>query len=191
MAFTRWVIATLVLMATFFVFEAVRYNHNVLDAKGCPTTASVNALLGTTLDTVSGLQLSDLHSCTYSAGPDTRALSIDAAVPNPAHHRADGDQCRHQQPLTVAGHEACSMSGTPGTTPGRPSLLVMTSTFDWQLTTNLASVSMVKLQSLARELVNPAHRSFTSDRENGYLRLNQWNQGCPLRQITRSTLPMM
>jgi hypothetical protein len=160
-AFTRWVIATLVLMAAFFVFEALRYSHNVLDAKDCPTIASVNALLGTTLDTVSGLQLSDLHSCTYSVGTDTRALSIDAAVPSPAQNRADGDPCRHQVPLTVAGHEACSMSGTRGTTPGRPSLLVMTSKFDWQLTTNLASVSMAELQSLARELVDPAHRSFT------------------------------
>ena len=160
-AFTRGIIAALVLMAAIFVFEAVRYNHNVLDTKDCPTTTSVNALLGTTLGTVSGLQLSDLHSCTYSAGTDTRALSIDAAVPNPVENRAGGDPCRHKQPLTVAGHEACSMSGTRGTTPGRPSLLVMTSKFDWQLTTNLASVSMTKLQSLARELVDPGRRSFT------------------------------
>ncbi len=32
--------------------------------------------------------------------------------------------------------------------------MVRTSKVDWQLTTNLASVSMAKLQSLARELLD-------------------------------------
>ena len=161
-SFTQWIIgafALAIVLATFFVVEAVRYNHEVLDAKVCPTPAKVNGLLGTNLKSVSGVQLTDLQTCRYSAGTDTDALSIDTALRGQLEDLA-GDQCGDKPRFTVAGHEACSMSGTRGTTPGRPSLMVRTSKSDWQLTTNLASVSMAKLQSLAGQLLasagNPA-----------------------------------
>ena len=161
LSLTQWVVATLAVaavLATFFVVEAVRYNHDVLDAKVCPTPTRVNGLLGTKLNNVSGVQLSDLRTCRYSTGTDTDALSIDAAMRNPVQDLT-GDQCGNRPRFKVAGHEACSMSGTRGTAPGRPSLLVVTSKFDWQLTTNLASVSMAKLQSLAGALLDPARPS--------------------------------
>ncbi len=161
LSLTQWFVGTLAVaavLATFFVVEAIRYNHDVLDAKVCPTPTRVNTLLGTKLDNVSAVQLSDLRTCRYSTGTDTDALSIDSAVRDPVQGLA-GDQCGNRPRFTVAGHQACSMSGTRGTAPGRPSLMVVTTKFDWQLTTNLASVSMVKLQSLAGALLDPAQAS--------------------------------
>ena len=83
LSFTQWVIGTLAVaavLATFFAVEAVRYNHDVLDTKVCPTPTRVNAALGTDLDTVAGVRVSDLQTCRYSAGTDTDALSIDATL---------------------------------------------------------------------------------------------------------------
>ena len=78
-----WAIVGLVVVGVVAVFAvvAVRYNDTVLDANACPQPTAVNAVLRTTLDTVSGVQLSDLHSCQYAEGADPQALWIDAAVP--------------------------------------------------------------------------------------------------------------
>ena len=76
-------VAGLVVIGAVAVFAvaAMHYNDTVLDANVCPQVAAVNAVLRTTLDTVSGVQFSDLHSCQYAEGADPRALWIDAAVP--------------------------------------------------------------------------------------------------------------
>ncbi len=83
LSFSQWVLGTLAVaavLATFFAVESMRYNHDVLDTKGCLTPMRVNALLGTDLDTVAGVRISNLQTCRYGAGTDTDALSIDAAT---------------------------------------------------------------------------------------------------------------
>lgn len=156
LSLTQWVIGTLAVaavLAAFFAVEVVRYNHDVLDSKVCPTTTRVSATVGTKFDAVAGVRLSDLQTCRYSIGTDTDALSVDATVRGQLEDLA-GDQCGDKPRFTVARHEACSMSGTSGTTPGRPSLMVRTSSVDWQLTTNLPSVSMATLRRLAATLLD-------------------------------------
>ena len=154
-----WIVSTVlavVVLAGAFAVVAVHYNRTVLNVSTCPSLTSVNARLGTTLDMVSGISLSDLRTCSYAQGPDTKALSIDVADSNrPA--ATGGDLCTKykKRTLTVRGHKACSLSGTPGTTPGRPSLFVAANNGDWQFTTNLSSVSMVQLEALAAVLLAP------------------------------------
>jgi hypothetical protein len=158
-----WLISTavaVVVLVAAFALVAVHYNDTVLNPNVCPSLSSVNALLGTTLDKVSGIQFSDLHSCSYTQGTDTAALGIDVAGPNQPSVAVGHDPCRKEQHLTVVGHKACSVAGTPGTTPGRPSLLIETSNGNWQFTTNLATVSMTQLETLARALLNSSRPHF-------------------------------
>ncbi len=157
-----WAVAGLVVIGAVAVFAvaAMHYNDTVLDANVCPQVAAVNAVLRTTLDTVSGVQFSDLHSCQYAEGADPRALWIDAAVPTGRASSA-GAPCRHRLPLTVAGDPACSVAGSRDTTAGRPSLYVETRHADWQFTTNLTSVSMARLETLARTLLDQKRSLFS------------------------------
>ncbi|HEY5024568.1 MAG TPA: hypothetical protein VII76_06300 [Acidimicrobiales bacterium] len=151
-----WVVSTLVtvvLLGAAFAGTALHYRDTVLSASACPSPARVNALLGTTLDTVSGITFSDLHSCSYGDGADTRAVGIDVALPSHV-VRPTGDDACHKSPiLRVRGHRAYSVAGTPGTTPGRPSLYVETSTGNWQFTTNLPSLTLARLEALATSLL--------------------------------------
>ncbi len=151
-----------VVLAVAFALVSVHYDDTVLSRGACPAPATVNARLGTTLDSVSGIQLSDLFSCHYGQGTDTSAVGIDVAAPNKPAAALGLDSCGRRQHFTVAGHTACSMAGTSGTTPGRPSLLIETSQGDWQLTTNLASVSMTRLESLAGSLVRSQRLRFAA-----------------------------
>ncbi len=149
-----------VVLAVAFALVSVHYDDTVLSPVACPAPASVNAPLGTILGKVSGLQFSDFHSCSYAQGTDTSALEIDVAIPNNPSGAFGPDRCRSRRHLTVAGDTACSMAGTPGTTRGRPSLLIETRQGDWQFTTNLASVSMTQLETLAKALLNSPRRPF-------------------------------
>jgi hypothetical protein len=109
------------------------------------------------LDSVSSIQFSDLHSCHYRQGADTGALWIDAAESTPRSSSL-GDRCRGEPPLEVAGHPACSVRDT---TTGRPSLYIDTRRAEWQFTTNLASVSMPRLEDLATTLLEEKPPLFT------------------------------
>jgi hypothetical protein len=140
-------------LAAMFVLESIHYNDTVLSSDACPQPQAMNAALGTKLDTVSALQLLGLHSCHYGQGADLKALWIDVADAKPG-GRTNDDPCHDKTRLNVAGHVACSVSGTRATTRGRPSLYVETSKGDWQLTTNLPTVSMSQLEALAKTLIN-------------------------------------
>jgi hypothetical protein len=148
-------VVAVVVLGGVFAVVARHYNDSVLSADVCPSTATVNARLGTTLDKVSGIQLSDLHACSYAQGTDTKALSIDVADSKQPALLIAGDLCGRKRTFTVRAHQACELSGTPGTTPGRPSLFVATNEGDWQFTTNLSSVSMSQLEALATVLLAP------------------------------------
>jgi len=159
-----WILGTAgtaVVLAVAFALLSVHYDDTVLSPVACPASATVNAVLGTTLGKVSGIQFSDFHSCSYAQGTDTSALGIDVAAPNKLSGAFGPDPCRKRQHLTVAGHSACSVAGTPGTTPGRPSLFIGTSQGDWQFTTNLASVSITQLEALAKALLSSPRPRFT------------------------------
>jgi hypothetical protein len=148
-----WSAASVVALAVAFILVAVHYDNTVLNSTVCPARTVVNGVLGTTLGTVSGIEFSDFHSCSYTQGADARAVGIDVAVPGGPSALKGEETCRTRHPFTLAGHEACSMAGTPGTTRGRPSLLVESARGNWQFTTDLPSVSMAKLEALARALV--------------------------------------
>jgi hypothetical protein len=153
-----WIISTVaavVVLVAAFALVAVHYNDTVLNSNVCPSRTFVNGQLGTTLDEVSGIEFSDFHSCSYRQGADARALSIDVAGPGQPSTSLGDDPCRTRHPFTLAGHEACSMAGTPGTTPGRPSLFVETSRGNWQFSTDLPSVSMTQLEALGKAVLNP------------------------------------
>jgi hypothetical protein len=150
-----WIISSLaavVVVVAAFALVAVHYNDTVLNSNVCPSRTFVNGRLGTTLDEVSGIEFSDFHSCRYSQGTDARAVSIDVAGPGQP-STSVGDPCRKRRPFTLAGHEACSMAGTSGTTPGRPSLIIESDSGNWQFTTDLASVSMPQLEALGQALL--------------------------------------
>lgn len=150
-----WIISSLaavVVVVAAFALVAVHYNDTVLNSNVCPSRTFVNGRLGTTLDEVSGIEFSDFHSCRYSQGTDARAVSIDVAGPGQP-STSVGDPCRKRHPFTLAGHEACSMAGTSGTTPGRPSLIIESDSGNWQFTTDLASVSMPQLEALGKALL--------------------------------------
>lgn len=147
------ILVTVVLLGGAFAATAVHYRDTVLSASSCPSPARVNAPLGTRLDTVSGITFSDLHSCSYGDGADARAVGIDIALPSHVSLPIGDDACHKRRTLRVRGHRACSVAGTPGTTPGRPSLYVETSTGNWQFTTNLPSLSLARLEALATSLL--------------------------------------
>ncbi len=156
---TSIVMAVVVLGAVFAVV-ARHYDDSVLTANVCPSTATVNARLGTTVDKVTGIQLSDFHTCSYAQGTDSKALSIDVAHAKQSARSVAGHLCARRPTFTVRGHTACSLSGTSGTTPGRPSLLVATNDADWQFTTNLSSVSLAQLEVLATALLTSGGSHF-------------------------------
>jgi hypothetical protein len=154
-------LAVLAILAATFVLESVHYNETVLNSHACPQPKAMNAVLGTDLDTVSALQLADLHSCHYGQGADSKALWIDVADPGPGGSLTHDDPCQDKTELKVAGYLGCWVSGTRDTTRGRPSLYVETRKGDWQLTTNLATVSMTQLEVLAKTMINSKRPLFT------------------------------
>jgi hypothetical protein len=144
-----WSVAVVIGVAACFAAVSLHYNDTVLDAKACPSTVTVNAPLGTTLDSVSSVQFPDLHSCHYRQGADTGALWIDAAVGSAPGSPSLSDRCRGGPSLQVAGYPACSVRDTAG----RASLYIETRRAQWQFTTNLASVAMPRLETLAATLL--------------------------------------
>jgi len=139
-------------LAAAFAVVSLHYNDTVLGTKVCPSLAEVSTLIGADLGEVSGIQVQDLHSCHYSQGSDPKALWIDAVVPPESRNPSADDPCHNRRRFTVAGHRACSVAGSRATTPGRPSLYIETRHVDLQLTTDLASVSMARLERLGEAL---------------------------------------
>jgi len=135
------------------------YDAMVRNPRFCPSASSTGGVVGLGLSAVSVIHKGDLLSCSYSysaGGPDI--LSLDIAATNTVDLVAAPPPCLDRPAITVDGHTACDMSGTPGTGHRGPSLLVVDGAFEFQFTSYTNSIPMWKLVTLADTIFAPHHQ---------------------------------
>jgi hypothetical protein len=115
----------------------------------CPSVATINGVLLTTVTGPSAVSEEDLLGCFYPQGSDDQAVSVSFAVPT-----RSSDPCQKRPALQVAGDVACNETGSAGTSTTGLSLLIEAHHLQYQFTTNLRQVTLDRLERLGVRILS-------------------------------------
>ncbi len=115
----------------------------------CPAASIVNTTLGTNVAAPTAVSESDLLGCFYPEGSDGQAVSVSFDIAT-----GSVDPCRTRRRLVVSGHEACDVTGTPGTRRSGASLVVEAGRLQDQFTTDRTTVRLDRLEALAAKVLS-------------------------------------
>ena len=143
-------------LSAIFLVVSHRYDTTVRNPKYCPSVAGINSVLGTRLDRVSVVDESATLVCDYGQGREGQpVLSVVAAAGTI--EILGQPPCNDRPPITISGNSGCDMSGTPGTAPGHPSILISgPKDIAWQFTSYADAITETTLVKLATAVFSAA-----------------------------------